>query len=77
MKIFIDTANIQQIKEATEMGVVDGVTTNPTLAAKENRPFVELLKEITAVVPGPVSAEVISLDTNGMVKEGPIKAARK
>ena len=69
MKIFIDTANIKNIKEAIELGVIDGVTTNPTLAAKENRPLVELLKEITALVSGPVSAEVISLDSKGMVKE--------
>ena len=69
MKIFIDTANIREIKEAAEIGIIDGVTTNPTLIAKENRRAEELLSEICSLVSGPVSAEVISLDTNGMVKE--------
>lgn len=69
MKIFIDTANVQEIKEAISLGIIDGVTTNPTLMAKENRPAKELLKEICSLVPGPVSAEAISLDTEGMVKE--------
>ncbi|MDD5568183.1 MAG: fructose-6-phosphate aldolase [Candidatus Omnitrophica bacterium] len=69
MKIFIDTANIKEIKEAVSLGVIDGVTTNPTLLAKENRPADEILKEICSVSPGPVSAEVISLETDGMVKE--------
>jgi transaldolase len=69
MKIFIDTANIREIKEAAEIGIIDGVTTNPTLIAKENRPARGLLSEISSLVSGPVSAEVISLDTNGMVKE--------
>ncbi|MFA5062772.1 MAG: fructose-6-phosphate aldolase [Candidatus Omnitrophota bacterium] len=69
MKIFIDTANIKEIKEAVSLGVIDGVTTNPTLLAKENRPADEILKEICSVAPGPVSAEVISLETDGMVKE--------
>ncbi|MCM8795949.1 MAG: fructose-6-phosphate aldolase [Candidatus Omnitrophica bacterium] len=69
MQIFIDTANIHEIKEATKMGIIDGVTTNPTLIAKENRPAEDLLKEICALVPGPVSAEVISLETEGMIKE--------
>lgn len=69
MKIFIDTANIREIKEAASLGVIDGVTTNPSLIAKENRPAEELLKEICAIVSGPVSAEVISLETEGMVKE--------
>jgi len=69
MKIFIDSANINDIKEAMAMGVVDGVTTNPSLVAKEKRPAVELLREICAVVPGPVSAEVIALDAPGMVAE--------
>lgn len=69
MKIFIDSANINDIKEAMAMGVVDGVTTNPSLVAKEKRPAAELLREICAVVPGPVSAEVISLDAPGMVAE--------
>lgn len=69
MKIFIDTANIKEIKEAVSLGVIDGVTTNPTLISKENRAAADLLKEICALVPGPVSAEVISLETDGMVEE--------
>jgi len=69
MKIFIDSASIKEIKEAMSMGVVDGVTTNPSLVAKENRPAAELLREICALGPGPVSAEVISLDAPGMVAE--------
>lgn len=70
MKLFIDTANIKEIKEAGSIGVIDGVTTNPSLIARENRAAVDLLKEICALVSGPVSAEVISLDTDGMIKEG-------
>lgn len=69
MKIFIDTANIKEIKEAAKLGLIDGVTTNPTLIAKENRPARELLKEICALVSGPVSAEAISLDAESMVSE--------
>ena len=69
MKFFIDTANIDEIKEANSMGMVDGVTTNPSLIAKENRDFEELIKEICEIVDGPISAEVISLDTEGMIKE--------
>ena len=69
MKFFIDTANIDEIKEANDMGMVDGVTTNPSLIAKEGRDFEELIIEICEIVDGPVSAEVISLDTEGMVKE--------
>lgn len=69
MKIFIDSANIKEIKEAIDLGVVDGVTTNPTLIAKENRPAADLLKEICSLVPGPVSAEVISLKTKAMIEE--------
>lgn len=69
MKIFIDSANVKDIKEAVSLGVIDGVTTNPTLVAKENRPVQELLKEICGLVEGPVSAEVISMDADGMVKE--------
>lgn len=69
MKFFIDTANIQEIKEAASMGVLDGVTTNPSLVAKEGKPFHELLKEICSIVDGPVSAEVISTDFNGIMKE--------
>lgn len=69
MKIFIDTANIKDIKEAVKLGVIDGVTTNPSLIAKENRPANEILQEICACVDGPVSAEVIALETEAMVKE--------
>jgi transaldolase len=69
MKFFIDTANIDEIKEANRMGMVDGVTTNPTLVSRENRNFEELILEICEIVDGPVSAEVISTDTAGMVDE--------
>ena len=69
MKFFIDTANIEEIKQGVEMGMVDGVTTNPSLVAKEDKPFHEILKEICKVVDGPVSAEVVSLDAEGMLKE--------
>ncbi|MFC1567540.1 fructose-6-phosphate aldolase [Thermodesulfobacteriota bacterium] len=69
MKFFIDTANIDEIKDAHSMGMVDGVTTNPSLIAKEGRDFEEIIKEICDVVDGPISAEVISLDTEGMLKE--------
>jgi transaldolase len=69
MKFFIDTANIDEIKEAHSMGMVDGVTTNPSLIAKEGRNFEEIIKEICEIVDGPISAEVISTDTDGMLKE--------
>jgi len=69
MKIFIDTANIQEIKEAISLGIIDGVTTNPSLIARENRPAQDLLKEISALVSGPVSTEVISLEAEGMIGE--------
>jgi transaldolase len=69
MKFFIDTANIDEIKKGVAMGMVDGVTTNPSLVSKESRPFDEILKDICQVVEGPVSAEVISLEAEGMVKE--------
>lgn len=69
MKLFIDTANIQEIKEINEWGVICGVTTNPSLIAKEGRDFREVVKEITEIVDGPISAEVISLDAEGMLKE--------
>lgn len=69
MKIFIDTANTREIKEALDLGLVDGVTTNPSLIAKEGRSSKEILKEICSLVSGPVSAEVISLDAGGMVSE--------
>ena len=69
MKFFIDTANVEEIKQGLEMGMVDGVTTNPSLVAKEDRPFREILKEICSIVEGPVSAEVVSLEVEGMLKE--------
>ena len=69
MKFFIDTANIDEIKEANLMGMVDGVTTNPSLIAKEGRDFEEVIKEICSIVDGPISAEVISTDTEGMLEE--------
>jgi transaldolase len=69
MKFFIDTANIEEIKKANELGMVDGVTTNPSLVAKEGREFRGLLKEICAIVDGPVSAEVVSVEAEGMIGE--------
>lgn len=70
MKFFIDTANIEEIKKAVDMGMVDGVTTNPSLIARENKPFKKIIKEICKIVDGPISAEVIALDAEGMVREG-------
>ena len=70
MKFFIDTANIDEIKKGLALGMVDGVTTNPSLIAKEQRPFQDILQDICAIVDGPISAEVVSLDAEGMVKEG-------
>lgn len=70
MKLFIDTANVEHIKEMAEIGILSGVTTNPTLIAKEGRDFLEVIKEITEIVDGPISGEVISLDADEMVKEG-------
>lgn len=75
MKFFIDTANIKEIKEAVALGLVDGVTTNPSLIARENKPFEELLLEICALVDGPISAEVVSLEADAMVAEGKKLAA--
>ncbi len=69
MKFFIDTANIDEIREAHSMGMVDGVTTNPSLIAKEGRDFEDIIKDICNIVDGPISAEVISTDTGGMIKE--------
>ena len=69
MKFFIDTANIEEIKKGLELGMVDGVTTNPSLVSKEQRPFTEILADICAIVDGPISAEVISLEADGMVEE--------
>ena len=70
MKIFLDTANVNEIKEGVALGVVDGVTTNPSLAAKEKRAFRPLVEEICSIVPGDVSLEVVATDFEGMVKEG-------
>ena len=69
MKVFIDTANIEEIKEAVAIGILDGVTTNPTLVSREGKDFKELLDEILKIVDGPISAEVIALDYDGMMKE--------
>lgn len=69
MKLFIDTANVDEIRRANDLGVICGVTTNPSLIAKEGRDFVEVVKEITQIVDGPISAEVISLEAEGMVRE--------
>lgn len=69
MKFFIDTANVDEIREANAMGMADGVTTNPSLIAKEGRVFEEVIQEICEIVDGPISAEVISLEADGMVKE--------
>lgn len=75
MKFFIDTANIEEIKEANDMGMVDGVTTNPSLVAKEGRDFKELVLQICDIVDGPVNAEVVSTDADGMVREAKELAA--
>lgn len=75
MKFFVDTAEIKDIKELNETGLLDGVTTNPTLIARSGRDFIEVIKEICAIVPGPVSAEVTALDAPGMIKEGEKLAA--
>lgn len=69
MKLFIDTANVDDIKKANDLGVICGVTTNPSLIAKEGRDFKEVVTEITSIVDGPISAEVISLEADGMVSE--------
>ena len=70
MKFFIDTANIAEIREAAALGILDGVTTNPSLVSKEGKDFRALLDEICAIVDGPISAEVVSTDLQGMLKEG-------
>lgn len=69
MKLFIDTANINEIKQAASWGVIAGVTTNPSLVAKEGRDFREVVNEICSIVDGPISAEVVSLEADGMLKE--------
>ena len=69
MKFFIDTANVDEIREACSLGVIDGVTTNPTLISREGRPFEEVIREICSIVDGPISAEVVSMDCKGMVPE--------
>ena len=69
MKFFIDTANIEEIKKGLAIGMVDGVTTNPSLVAKEKKPFIDILRDICQAVPGPVSAEVVGLDAKTMLKE--------
>src|SRR5262245_11034326 len=70
MKIFIDSANLEEIKAAAAMGLVDGVTTNPSLVAKSGMKFEDLLHRICEVIDGPISAEVLALDAQGMIKEG-------
>jgi transaldolase len=75
MKFFVDTADLAEIKDLAATGLLDGVTTNPSLVAKSGRDFKELVKEICAVVPGPVSAEVAASDYDGMVAEGRVLAA--
>jgi transaldolase len=74
MKLFLDTANVGQIREAVRWGVVDGVTTNPSLVAKEGRPFHEAVREICGIVDGPVSAETTAMDAAGIVAEGRVLA---
>lgn len=69
MKIFIDTANLDEIRDVNDWGILDGVTTNPSLIAKEGRNFEEVIKEITEIVDGPISAEVVSLEAQGMIDE--------
>jgi transaldolase len=75
MKFFIDTADVKEIREANALGVLDGVTTNPSLVAKSGRNFMEVLKEITEIVDGPISAEVVALDHEGMIREAEELAA--
>jgi transaldolase len=70
MKFFLDTANVKEIYEAANLGILDGVTTNPSLVVKEGRSFKEMLQEICKIVDGPISAEVVSVEADAMVKEG-------
>lgn len=74
MKFFIDTADIAEIREANDLGLVDGVTTNPSLIARTGRKFHEVIQEITGIVDGPISAEVVSLDHDGMIREAEVLA---
>ena len=74
MKIFIDTANVEEIKKYAKMGIIEGVTTNPALIAKEGRNFKDVVEEICSIVDGPISAEVISTDVEGMIREARILA---
>ena len=69
MKLFIDTANIDDIREANHLGVIDGVTTNPTLVSKEGKDFMSIIKEICQIVDGPISVEAVSTDSEGMIQE--------
>jgi transaldolase len=69
MKFFIDTASVEEIRKAADMGLIDGVTTNPSLIAKTGKPFREVIDEICSIVDGPISAEAVSLDTEGLVRE--------
>ena len=69
MKYFLDTANVEEIRQAAALGIIDGVTTNPSLIAREGRDFLQVIKEIAEIVDGPISAEVISLEADGMVSE--------
>ena len=70
MKIYLDTASVKEIQEAASFGLIDGVTTNPSLVAKEGRTFKDVLLEICGIVDGPISAEVVSVEADAMVKEG-------
>ncbi|EAD0635509.1 fructose-6-phosphate aldolase [Listeria monocytogenes] len=74
MRFFIDTANVEEIKKANRMGFIAGVTTNPSLVAKEGRDFNEVIQEITSIVDGPISGEVVSLEADEMIAEGRIIA---
>lgn len=69
MKIFIDTANVEEIRKANNLGLLDGVTTNPTLISRQDKPFMEVIKEICKIVDGPISVEAVSLEYEGMLKE--------
>jgi transaldolase len=77
MKFFLDTANVKEIHEAASLGMLDGVTTNPSLVVKEGRSFKEMLQEICKIVDGPISAEVVSVEADAMVKEGRELATKK